>query len=164
MLKVTGTLVWYYYICHREVWLISRKITADQDDPNIDYGRFLQENVYERDKKEITVGHLKVDLIKKRDGGLVVGEIKKSSASQESARMQLLFYLYELKQLGIKAEGELLFPKERKKSSVILDDTAEQEIEALKEHILQIISLDIPPQPKWINWCRNCAYKELCWS
>lgn len=44
-LNVTGTLVWYYYICPREVWLMARQLTPDEDNPNIDLGRFIGERI-----------------------------------------------------------------------------------------------------------------------
>lgn len=162
--QVTGTLVWYYHICPRETWLIAHQIVADQDDSNVEYGRFLQEHVYEREKKELTIGHLKVDVMKSREGQLIIGEVKKSSASQESARMQLLFYLYELKQMGIEAEGELLFPEERRKQRVVLDEAGIREVEILKEKVVDIVSKQLPPPLMKIKWCRNCAYRELCWA
>lgn len=164
MIEITGTLVYYYSICPRQVWLLAHKITADQDDPNVEYGRFLQEHVYERQKKEISIGHLKIDVLKSKDGQLVIGEVKKSSKAKDSSRLQLLFYLAELKEWGIEAEGELLFPEERRREKVILDEAAEKEIEKIKKNILSIIYQELPPPPKKISLCKNCAYRELCWS
>jgi CRISPR-associated exonuclease Cas4 len=43
-MEVNGTLVWYYSICKREVWLMSRNISPDQRDTNIDIGRFIHES------------------------------------------------------------------------------------------------------------------------
>ena len=88
-IKVTGTLMWYYYICHREVWLMAHQINPDQDQNLLDYGRFLHEKAYARDKKEITVGHLKFDILRKKGGEFVIGEVKKSSKYEQSATMQL---------------------------------------------------------------------------
>jgi len=59
-----------------EVWLISHGITADQEDENIEIGRF--KNAYSREKKEIDFDNFKVKF-------------------KKSARMQLLFYIYEIK-------------------------------------------------------------------
>ena len=56
---------------------------------------------------------------------MVVGEVKKTSKFKESARMQLLYYLKQLKDMGIQATGFLAFPKEKKKEEIIL--TAEDE-------------------------------------
>lgn len=51
-LHITGTLIWYYFICHREVWLMARQINPDEDNPNVDLGRFIQEQTYPREKKK----------------------------------------------------------------------------------------------------------------
>jgi len=163
-LHVTGTLVWYYYICQREVWLMARHLVPDQDNPNIDLGRFIGENTYQRDKKEITVGHIKLDVLRKEKGQLVIGEVKKSSKYEKSAMMQLAFYLLELKERGVEAVGELLFPKEKKKIRVELNDGLIADIEKAKKDILRIIYQDVPQAPKKIVFCRNCAYAEFCWS
>ena len=48
---------------------MARNIVADQDDANMDFGRFLQEKVYQREKKEVSIGHLKLDVIKKNRVG-----------------------------------------------------------------------------------------------
>src|SRR5690606_29371924 len=119
-IKVSGTLMWYYYICHREVWLMARHVEPESDHANLELGRFLQETAYPRNKKEVMVGHLKFDLVRKKDGQWVIGEVKKSSRYEKSAIMQLALYLYELQELGIKAQGELLFPEEKKRLAVAL--------------------------------------------
>ena len=162
--QVTGSLVWYYQICPRETWFLARQLVADQDDENVDYGRFLQEKVYQRDKKDVTIGHLKVDVMKSKGGQLVIGEVKKSSASEDSARLQLLFYLNELQEMGVTAKGELLFPEERKKEQVILDEEGKKKIEELKEKIKKVVSSELPPPPRKVRWCKNCAYREMCWA
>jgi len=163
-LHVTGTLVWYYYICPREVWLMARNLVPDQDNANVDLGRFIGENTYERDKKEISVGHIKLDILRKEKGRLVVGEVKKSSKYEKSAAMQLAFYLQELKEAGVEAEGELMFPKEKKKVEVRLTPELINEIEKAKSDILRIAYMEAPSPPKKVNFCRNCAYAEFCWS
>lgn len=163
-IHVTGTLVWYYYICQREVWLMARHLGPDQDNPNIDLGRFIGENTYQREKREISLGHIKLDILRKEKGQLVIGEVKKSSKYEKSSMMQLAFYLLELKERGVEAVGELLFPKEKKKLRVELNDELVTEIERAKKDILRIIYQDVPQPPKKSMFCRNCAYAEFCWS
>jgi len=52
--RINGTLIWYYFICKREVWLISHGITADQEDENIEIGSlFMKMRIQERKKKLI---------------------------------------------------------------------------------------------------------------
>lgn len=161
--NVTGTLVWYYHICHREVWLMSHQLNPDQDDPNLDLGRFLQTQAYKRDHKEISIGHIKLDIFRRNKDHLVVGEVKKSSKYEESATMQLAFYLQELKEAGVQAVGELLFPTERRKVVVELTEEIEKKLGQVRQEILKIIYQESPPAPKKIAFCRNCAYAELCW-
>lgn len=163
-LHVTGTLVWYYYICPREVWLMARNMLPDQDNANVDLGRFIGENTYQRDKKEVSLGNIRIDIMRRERGKLVIGEVKKSSKFEKSAMMQLAFYLLELKEVGIEAEGELMFPKEKKKVQVELTGELIAQVEKAKKDILRIIYLDKPQAPKKITFCRNCAYAEFCWS
>lgn len=163
-IKVTGTLINSYVVCPRQTWLIAHQMIGNQEDSNLEFGRFLQEKVYEREKKELTVGHLKLDVMKSKDGELIIGEVKKSSASREIAFMQLLFYLYELKEMGIDATGELLFPEERRKEIVVLNEEGIIKIEQLKQEISILITQDLPPVPRKLKWCKNCSFREYCWA
>lgn len=163
-INVNGTLVWYYCVCKREVWLIARKIVADQENEFIEIGRLIHESSYERDKKEIQIGNVKLDIVKLEKGQLVIGEVKKSSKFKYAARMQLLLYLSVLQEAGIEARGELFFPEERKREEIVLNDESLKELEEIKNDILKIAYMDKPPKPVKIPFCKNCAYKEFCWS
>lgn len=163
-IHVTGTLVWYYCICPREAWLMAHQINPDEDDPNIEYGRFLQRFSYGRERKEGAIGSSKVDIYKPASGRMVVIEAKKSSRFLRSAKMQTLFYLKQLKERGVDAEGEIRVPDERKRIPVVLTDEALKEIQELENEILDTILRDMPEPPKKIAWCRNCAYREFCWG
>lgn len=160
-MPVTGTDIWYYFICKRESWLMSHEITPDEDDENIDIGRFLHEYRYGREKKkEIAIGSIKIDQLKTVKGKLVVQEVKKSSRFKESARYQLLFYLDILKQMGIEARGELLFPEERARESVEWTPSAKEELDRAVEDIRRIARQPVPPPPKKIGFCKKCGYRE----
>lgn len=143
---------------------MARQITPDEDDENVVIGRFLHEERYPRGKKEVEVGRSKVDLVRREGGTLVVSEVKKSSRFLQSARMQVLFYLKELKERGVEAEGELLFPEERKRERVILTEEALEEVLRVEEEIRRLVNLPAPPPPKKISFCRKCAYGEYCWA
>lgn len=164
MEKITGTLIWYYYICVREVWLMARELNPDKDNYFLEMGRFLNEESYQRQKKEIEIGNIKIDLLKRDGKKIVIGEVKKSSKFESSAKMQLAFYLYRLKQAGVNAEGELLIPKEKKRIPVVLNDKTEAELEEAMGSIGKIVSDETPPEPKKIRFCTRCAYREFCWA
>lgn len=70
------------------------RITPDQEDENIDIGRFLHEYYSKRGKKEIDIISGKIDRIKKVGDKLIVQEIKKTSRFKKSSYYQLLYYLY----------------------------------------------------------------------
>lgn len=164
VMDITGTHIWYYFICKREVWLIIHNIAADQDDENLDIGRFISEHTYQRNKKEILIGNIKVDQIRKEGEQIIIGEVKKSSRFKESARFQLLYYLDTLRKMGIEATGELLFPEERNRETVEWTPEMKARLNEAVEDIRNIARQPVPPQPKKINFCRKCAYREYCWA
>ncbi|WP_213950563.1 MULTISPECIES: CRISPR-associated protein Cas4 [Tepidanaerobacter] len=162
--KINGTLIWYYCVCKREAWLIARSIVADQENEFIEIGRFIHESSYQREKKEMQIGNIKLDILKMDNGQIVIGEVKKSSKFKLAARMQLLFYLSILKENGISARGELYFPEEKKREEVLLNEEALTELEQMKQDILKIIYLEQPPAARKIPFCKNCAYAEFCFA
>lgn len=143
---------------------MAHNIVSDQDDPNIDIGRFMHENSYKRKKKEISIGGIKVDVLDKKDGYLMIGEIKKSSKFMKSSKMQLAYYLLELKRNGLEGRGVLMFPRERKRETIELTDELIEELEGAEKDIIEICNRPYPPKPNKINMCKNCAYAEFCWS
>jgi CRISPR-associated exonuclease Cas4 len=163
-MPITGTDIWYYYICKREVWLMKHQIAPDQEDESLDIGRLVSETYYQRNKKEFSIGNIVVDRVRQEDGQLVIGEVKKSSRYMKSAKMQLLYYLDTLRQMGIEAKGELLFPEERKKETVEWTEEAKQELERAMEDIRRIARMLVPPAPEKIHFCGKCAYREYCWA
>jgi CRISPR-associated exonuclease Cas4 len=162
--NVTGTLIWYYYICHRQVWLMARGILPDEDNPNLELGRFIQEMTYQRDRKEIDIGGGKVDIVKAASDGLILVEVKKSSRFERVALMQLAFYLWRLEAAGVHATGELRFPKEKKRTTVVLTDELREELKRAEKAILEIAAREAPPVPARCRYCSNCAYAEFCWA
>jgi CRISPR-associated exonuclease Cas4 len=144
---------------------MAHELNASQDNTFLEIGRLLSQETYKRERKEITVGNLKMDILKKgKDGRMIVGEIKKSSRFQKSAINQLSFYLYRLKKMGIQATGELLIPKEKRRITVILDEDREKELKKAFFSIEKIIEQEKPPEAIKIRFCRNCAYQEFCWA
>jgi len=160
---VGGTLIWYYYICQRQVWMMAHQVNPDEDDPNLQYGRFLHAHTYPRERHEILLGHNKLDLMTDKNGQAVVVEIKKSSRYLKSATMQLAHYLSGLEEQGIHARGEIRIPEERRREPVILDQAMRDELARVRRHIQALVHGAIPRAER-SNWCRKCAYAELCWA
>ena len=162
---ITGTLVWYAMICEREVWLMAHEIEPGRDDVRLEWGRFLSEVTYPRShKREINLPGMRLDLIEREGPQLIVGEVKSSSRFVEAARMQVLFYLWQLQEMGVKAEGELRFPQERRRLKISLDKTNESKLKKVMGRIRAIIEQPLPPPARRIRYCTACAYREFCWS
>ncbi len=159
---INGTLIWYYYICPRQVWFISHSIAGEQDNQFIELGRHIHEFFYRERKKELLIDNtIKIDLIPYEG---VIAEVKKSSRHLKSALMQVAFYLYYFKhKKGVELSGKLLFPKEKKQLEVKLTENLEKELETAFVEISKIVQSPNSPSPKWINFCKNCAYKPICW-
>jgi len=160
---VIGTMVWYYFVCKREVWLSSRNLMPDEEAEPLDIGRAIHEVHYKRFRKEISMEGIKIDMVRSESGSLIVNEVKTSSKYLKAAKFQLLYYLYRLKLRGIEATGVLLIPRERKRIRVILDEENEKELEEAIEDIKRIVQLERPPPPVRTPFCRKCAYNEFCW-
>ncbi|HZJ76786.1 MAG TPA: CRISPR-associated protein Cas4 [Oscillospiraceae bacterium] len=163
-IAVTGTDIWYYFVCRRRTWLSIRKIFPDEEDENMEIGRFIHEYRYGRNKKEIGTGPIKLDSIKRADGSWVVMEVKKSSKYFHGSYYQLLYYLYILEQKGIIARGELLFPEERKREVVELTEESRVKLKETIRGIEKLAQEPVSPYLKKISACKNCAYNEYCWS
>jgi len=162
---VTGTLIWYYFVCTREVWLMTNQVNPDEDDANMDLGRFIHETSYLRQsQKEIIIGHVKLDILRFDQGVPVIGEVKKSSKHLRSARMQLGYYMLELKRRGLQAKGELRVPKEKKVEEVQLSSQLESDLLEAEDSIRQLAVTMVPPPAVKISLCKSCAYQELCWA
>ena len=140
------------------------ELGPDQENPFLEIGRLLQKDTYTREKKEIVAGNMKIDSLRKRNGEVVVGEIKKSSRFLKPATMQLAFYLYRLRKVGVDVKGELLIPKEKKRISVELTADIENELKDAFHQIKEIMIRDNPPEPVKNKYCKKCAYREFCWA
>ncbi len=162
--KITGNLINAYYVCRRKLWLFAHEVSPLKDNQLLEIGRIIAEESYRREIKEISFGNIKIDLIRKKDGELWVCEVKKSSKFLKPAKMQLAFYLYELKKHGIIAKGELLVPKEKKREEVILTPELENEIIKAIKNIKKIVSLEKPPPVEKNKFCLKCSYYEFCFS
>lgn len=163
-LKTNGIKVNYYVVCPRKLWFYSHDLRMEQGSDRVFLGRLLHERTYrDKPRRELLIDNLiKVDLLES-EGKLL--EVKYSQRMKEAARRQVLYYLYYLKRLGVTGlVGELRFPKERRRESVVLTGDAERDIETTLREIRRIEQLATPPRVEFMPICRRCAYLELCWG
>jgi len=162
--SASGTLVNSFRACKRQAWLFSRKIEPDQSHPYLSIGRFINETTFQRERKTIHIGNIAVDIVITGEDYVLVGEIKKSMRSFATAEIQLLYYLYALKQQGINAKGVLIFPEERRRIPIELNQEKENEIKDLLTSLDAALALDSPPPVKKIPYCSHCSFREFCFA
>jgi CRISPR-associated exonuclease Cas4 len=163
-IAINGTIIDSYLVCKRQAWLQSRRVIPPQDHPLLEMGRIINDYSYQHELKSVQLENIQIDLVRKENEEVLIGEVKKSSKAEDIARMQLLFYMYRLEQMGVKSKGILLFPKEKRRIAVEMTDQERDSIEHLINEITKLIALESPPPVKKIPFCKNCAYKEMCFA
>lgn len=162
-LQFTGTQINYYFVCKRKLWFFSHNMTLESDSDLVLMGKLLHENSYKRKPmKEIEIDRIKIDFVEKSKE---VHEVKRSRTIEDAHIYQLLYYLYFLKKsAGMEAKGMLDYPLLKKKVHVELTSDKETELAGILANVGSIINQDKPPEAEWKSYCKNCAYRELCWG
>ncbi len=105
-----------------------------------------------------------IDIVEHSDGQVVVSEVKKSSKMLGPTKKQLQYYLWLLREQGIRAHGIIRVPKERKTYRIEIPDDYREEITRNLKEIRRIAKMDSPPPFVKKPYCRQCAYYEFCMS
>jgi len=79
-MRISGTLINYYFVCHRELWLFANGINMEHNSDLVYEGKLIHEDSYpQRSVKyeEVAIDGIKVDYYDARNK--VIHEIKKSN-------------------------------------------------------------------------------------
>lgn len=160
--KFTGTEVGYYFICVKKLWWFAHGVEMEHENDRVRMGRLVHEESYARRRKELNIDD-RIVLDWREDG--IIHEIKLTDKMEEAHEMQLLYYLYYLKQKGVEnLRGQIDYPRLRETKTVELTPEREREIEAALAEMKRIVSLSTAPEVEWMKICRSCSYAELCWG
>jgi len=158
---LNGTLIHYYVTCKREAWLYSRKISADQWDENIRMGKALAD-IKEEQLDDFPFSNLKFDKIGKERGHYLVTEYKKSMSNPKGAKMQLLFYMWQLKtSLKLKEiNGKVISGR----TVIFIEGSDEnmQKMDRLIDEIIEFVEQPTPPPFIENKFCNGCGYRDYC--
>lgn len=160
--RITGSLLNYYFICHRKLWYFSKHITMENNSELVSLGKVLDENSYSKEKKSICIDNtINIDFI---DSKGIINEVKKSDEMEDSHIWQLKYYLYYLQNKGIKdLVGSIDYPKLRKKIRIELSQEDCDELDNILEEIEKLLILEVAPGTINSKICKKCSYYELCY-
>lgn len=160
-MKITGTMVNYYFHCKRQCWLFCNNLNMEDNSEDVRIGRILHEMQAKEKGSEISIDNIKVDKLSDR----YITEIKKSDADIDAALYQLKYYMYILKQKGISVDGKLqVLEKNRGDHKIYIienSDKIDDEIKSICEHITKLSTEGIPDIVVK-RGCKKCAYYEYC--
>lgn len=159
-MRITGIMVNYYYVCKRKLWLFSKNISFEHNSDRVLLGKVLHESSFSWiGRKEVLIDNmLKLDIVDDDK----IHEVKLSSKMKKADVMQLTYYLYYLRARGIEKEGELNYPKERRREKIKLEEQNVNELEAALLEIQQILKSNSPPKMEQSAICKKCAYYDFC--
>jgi len=167
-MKVTGTLINYYFHCRRQCWLFGNRVNMEDNSEDVRIGRVLHEvKLEDKTNAEISFENVKIDKITKD----YLIEIKKSDADIEAVKWQVLLYLKKLKDKGINKKGKIEFIEKNKQDHkncyVVLTEDKEKALAKLSAQINQLLISDCPPLPEKKDRnskkCKKCAYYSYCY-
>lgn len=161
-LKVQGIKINYYFICKRKLWLFDKGIAMEHNSDRVLHGKIVHENSYSRSsnhKEKLIDNIIKLDIIENE----TVKEVKLSSKMKNSDRMQILYYLFYLKQMGINKKGTINYVKEKKIEEVELTKESEKIIKETLIKISNLLKERKPPKVEKLPYCKKCAYYEFCY-
>ncbi len=163
-MKISGGMINYYFHCKRQLWLSYNRINMELSNEDVRIGKVLHDLKFENQKNS----HVKLDNIIEIDKitDEFIIEFKKSDSDINSAKYQILYYLYILKQKGINRYGIVQFNEINRQGKQQIEFYLTQENEQkLLEIINDIESLCSNSVLPVINdkKCKKCAYYEYCY-
>lgn len=161
-MKITGMMVYYYFVCQRKLWYFTNEINMEQNSELVNIGKIIDETSYKREKKSILIDNtINVDFI---ENGAVLHEVKKTKAIEEAGIWQLKYYMYYLENRGVQnITAEIDYPLLRETREVILDDEDREVLSNVIKNIEEIATKDKPPEVLEEKLCKKCSYFDLCY-
>ncbi|WP_308795950.1 CRISPR-associated protein Cas4 [Agathobacter sp.] len=160
--RITGVMIYYYFICKRKLWYFCHQINMEDNNENVQLGKLLDENSYKRDDKHIQIdGVINIDFI---HDNRELHEIKKSRAVEEAGIWQLKYYLYYLEERGVKGiKGRIDYPLLKRTMEVALSDEDRNVLGDVIKDINILKKQNMVPQLDKKKICSKCAYYDLCY-
>ena len=161
-MNITGTMVYYYFICERKLWYFVNAINMEQNSELVSIGKILDETSYKREKHSILIDDtINIDFVR---NGAILHEVKKTKSIEEDRIWQLKYYMYYLEQRGVKnISAKIDFPLLRESKEIVLTQDDRNVLENVIKNINDIINTEKIPKTMNSKICKKCAYYDLCY-
>ena len=53
--KVTGIMIYYYFVCRRKLWLFHNDISMEDENELVQIGKFIDSNSYSSERNHIMI-------------------------------------------------------------------------------------------------------------
>jgi CRISPR-associated exonuclease Cas4 len=156
---LTGTLINSYVVCRRKAWLNSRKISPNKSNCFISMGSSLNKNRITQKR----IGNIELDEIEKGKH-IIVKEYKKTFSNIEASKMQLLFYMMNLKEdMNLKKiDGYIISEETNEKLFLPFNSENEEKINGVIDEILIALNDNRIPKFTRTKLCDYCGHNMYC--
>jgi len=79
---IRGVEVNYYFVCKTKLWLFSHNVNFERESDLVKLGKLVHREFYQRDKKDVQIGPIAIDVIRKGDK-LEIQEVKKAKSMKK---------------------------------------------------------------------------------
>ena len=154
-MQVTGTMIYYYFVCQRKLWYFCNEITMEQNSELVSIGKVLDETSYQREKKSILIDNqINIDFI---ENGAVLHEVKKTKAIEKAGEWQIKYYMYYLEERGVKEiEAKVDYPLLKQTKEVFLTEEDRQVLKGAIEDIEKMLQSEKIPNKLDEKICKKC--------
>jgi CRISPR-associated exonuclease Cas4 len=161
--RIGGTLIAYYYICKRKMYLYANNIRFENYNDQVKIGKNTHENHFQyKTFKEVDFNGSKFDFLKVKDE-VIINEVKNSKALEDASIWQLKYYIYQLRNNGIDcSKGILHYPKIMRRLTVTFTEEDRRIIMETEKEIQKVINSELVPELKQKGYCKKCSYYEFC--
>jgi len=162
-----GVYIDYYFHCKRQLWLYAKNIRMEHTSEDVEIGKFISENTYDRKIHEIYLSDCDnnegvIDFMDKKRK--IIHEVKKSKKMEDLHIWQIKYYIYLLENLGVNGiKGEIDYPKIKKIIKVEFSDKDKNDIQSIINEINRILKMQLPPPIINEPYCKRCSYYEFCY-
>ncbi len=125
-------------------------------------GKIIDETSFPRKRRRYNIFNIQIDILEGKDK--VIGEVKKSMRMQKAHKIQLLYYLFVLKSLGLDFVGEILYPAQKKRAKVVLEKADEEYLKEILQQMERLKKQEKPPKLVRKPFCKSCSLFEICYS